>query len=368
VDPCQDGQVSSGEGGGGEGCVDPCQDGQVSSGEGGGGEGCVDPCQDGQVSSGEGGGGERDCTYSADASKTLTQDICYSGENIHVSVTGTGSATSKESQSDAQDKADAAALADAQDKLAAALEGYSGFVDGTCTYSADASKTLSKDICYSGENIHVSVTGTGSATSKESQETAQDLADSFAALDAEQKLTAALAQYPGYVEGTCAVPVPYTAQASTARVMDICYAGASKTVTVLGSGSGTSSDSAADAQQQADAAATADVNAKLATALGGYPGYTEGACAPTVVTVVEPGTVVTEPPTVVTVPEEGTVPETAPETTTLPQEATIPTSVPAGGGSSAPRSPTPLWAFALLLAGALGAAGVAGRVATSRRK
>jgi hypothetical protein len=240
---------------------------------------------------------------------------------------------------------------------------YRGFTEGTCTYTASAEVKLMKDICYNGENINVSVTGTASATSKESQQTAQDLSDSFAALDARQKLTAALAECPGYVEGTCSVPLPFTAGASTARVIDICYNGDNVTVTALGSGTGTSAVSSADAQQMADAAATADLNAKMAKALEAFAGYVEGMCSPTTVTVVEPGTVVTEPPTVVTVPEEGTVPETV----TVPQEATIPTAVPAGGESSVPGLQTPLWAFALMLAGAIGFAGAATRVATNRR-
>ncbi len=118
------------------------------------------------------------------------------------------------------------------------------------------------------ENITVTVTGSGSATSKESQLVAQELADSAAVTDAQEKMTAALAQYPGYVEGTCAIPVPFTANASLAQVLDICYNGGDFTVTAVGSGAGSSTVSAAAAQQDADAAAAADLQTKMAAALG----------------------------------------------------------------------------------------------------
>ncbi len=64
---------------------------------------------------------------------------------------------------------------------------------------------------------------------------------------------------------------------------------------------------------------------------------------------------VVDVPAVVAVPAAATVAAPAPATVTVPQAATLPSAVPAGDGSSAPASGVPVWALAMLIAGALGA-------------
>ena len=74
---------------------------------------------------------------------------------------------------------------------------------------------------------------------------------------------------------------------------------------------------------------------------------------------------------VVTTPEEGTIPATNPEPAEVPTDAgtpamgTVPTAVEAGGGSSQ-RNSVPVWAYAMIIAGALGAAGAGLRLVSSR--
>ncbi len=74
-----------------------------------------------------------------------------------------------------------------------------------------------------------------------------------------------------------------------------------------------------------------------------------------------------ESTTLVTDPEEGIVTDEVP-TVNTPEEATVPVAVPAGGGSSAPGSQAPLWGVALIVLGALGAAGAGSRIASTRKQ
>ena len=73
---------------------------------------------------------------------------------------------------------------------------------------------------------------------------------------------------------------------------------------------------------------------------------------------------VVDVPAAVAVPAAATVAAPAPATVTVPQAATLPSAVPAGDGSSAPA--TPLWALAMVIAGALGAISMGIRMTGSR--
>lgn len=87
---------------------------------------------------------------------------------------------------------------------------------------------------------------------------------------------------------------------------------------------------------------------------------------PEAAVVVPPAVVTPVAEPVVVEPEAATVPETVPENVPAPEAATVPTAVNAGGGSSAPSAP--LWGFALLTVGLLGAAGAGTRLLAAIKK
>ena len=385
-------------------------------------------------------------TFTATKTAGGTAAYCLNGADGSYTYFGSGKATSNISQADAdkqaQDAADAAALADKTKKLP------SGATAGACTvYTSTQKTTGSADYCAADGTTNGSYeySGTGTATSKLSQTDADGKAQALADTNAAADKTAKLPQ--GATPGACGDPKPFTSTKTAGGEVTYCLSGAEGSIDYFGSGSATSTVSQTEAdelaQKAADDAAAADKKAKLPTGAkegtcevftgtaksggsvayclndtaGSYTysgeatvtstvsqddadaqaqkaadakasedrvaklpaGATVGSCTPktpeepkkpetpvtpstpetpvtpvveeATVTAVEPATV--EAPQSVTVPMEATVAPT-PQKVAVPAAATLPAAVPAGGGSTAPGIPT--WAIALIVLGALGAA------------
>ena len=224
-------------------------------------------------------------TYTAEAQKA-SATICLVDETILVEVWGESVTVGPQPDPITQkqkDDANLAAKASADAALAAelALPKYDGFTPGECknTYTAVA-VTVTVTVCYLDVTTTVSATGESVTVGPQpdpitaEQKAAANLAAQNSAAAALDKKLAT--EYPGFVPGTCVAPEPFTAVASTARVLDICYDGAEIAVSVTGSGSGSSMTSQVEAQNQANAAATAQVNAEPGGGAGEVPGLHRG--------------------------------------------------------------------------------------------
>lgn len=120
-------------------------------------------------------------------------------------------------------------------------------------------------------------------------------------------------------------------------------------------------------QTQKDAVDTEALTSATSAFNAKYGAHSDGSCTPPVVVtppVVEAAVVVAPAPAPVVAPAplpatvEAPAPAPAPAAVTVPAAATVPAAVPAGDGSQAPG--LPMWALALMVIGALGAA-IAGK-------
>ena len=178
---------------------------------------------------------------------------------------------------------------------------------------------------------------------------------------------------PGPEEcGEVPPPPTFDATASAGGSGLFCTpAGATGNVSWSGAGSSTgqATQAAADAAAQAQADANAETDRLAKTA-----GLTPGACIPneeppTVVVTEEPPAPVAEPvalveSAVIEAPAAPVAAAPAPAVVNVPAAATVPAAVPAGGGSQAPGMP--MWALALVVVGAIGAAAAGKQILGAR--
>ncbi len=211
--------------------------------------------------------------YTSTQTLELDGAYCLNGTDRTVQVTGSGTATSTVTQFEADKAALAAAVTDAQQRIAAEIARVGGTA-GTCTVFTSAPQTVSgtADFCLGGStSVSISFSGTATATSTISL---QD-AESKALLDAGRNASADLAAKTpaGSTPGNC---TDFTATRLVGGTASYCLSGVDGSYSYEGSGTGTSTVSQAEADANAEAAAVsaadADRRAKLPA------GATAGAC------------------------------------------------------------------------------------------
>lgn len=243
--------------------------------------------------------------YKGHATAELPKTICYGGQTYDLVGKGTGDATSRESQTAADDAAQAIADQAAKDDLVSQLKAYPGFVDGECVFTGHATATAKATICYKNETINLVGNGEATAESKESQAAADKAALDEAQAKADADLKAQLAQYAGAAGGSCKPTPPPTTPPTP------------------------------------EATPTPEVT-------------------PTPETTPEP--TATPTPTPTPEPTATKTPAPAPAVT-VPAKPTLPKAVPAGDGSSQEQGMP--WAAVLMIAGGIGITGSALRMRTS---